>query len=106
MHYGRNKWFCLLIKIVFLNSRNALLTFQSFLLASFPCVFFVHVCICVCFLCVLICGCSEANLYLAKEHTGLIWNRWELLSGGANTHTETGTAEKVLSGFSLCMNKN
>lgn len=93
-------------KIVFLNFRDALLTFQSFLLASFPSVFFVHVCIRVCFLCVLSCSCSEANLYLAKEHTGLIWNRWELLSGGANAHTETGTAEKVLSGLSLCVNKS
>lgn len=82
-----------------------LCSLQSILVASFPCVFFAHVRIYVCFLCVLICGCSEANLYLAKEHTGLIWNRWELLSGGANTHTETGTAEKVLSGLSLCMNK-
>lgn len=26
----------------------------------------------------LICVCSEVNPYLAKEHTGLIWNRWEL----------------------------
>lgn len=92
-------------KIAFLNFRDALLTFQSFLLASFPCVFFAHVCIHVCFLCVLICGCSEANLCLAKEHTGLIWNRWELLSGGANTHAETRTAEKVLNGLSLCVNK-